>query len=1086
MMPFVRELARSLASAFVGPLTGTATVVFTDLAGSTALRARLGERAADAFRREHDAALVRAVNEHRGRLVKSAGDGIMAAFDAASDAVLAAQAMQRTVDELGRRRRLVLGLRVGIGTGDVSWEDGDCFGLPVVEAARLEAAATPGQILCADLVRAMARGRSGVEFRLLGDFSLKGLDEPMAACEVLWAPVDAVAPDEHRCVGRDRELDLLGGWWQQATAGSGGVVFVVGEPGVGKTTLLAEFAAGVRAAGGMVWQGAAHEGEGRAYGPVAEFVDGYIRSADPGPLRAELGAGAGLVARVVPSVRAVLPDVPEPMPVPPEVEQDRTVDAVVQFIMTAASSTPLVIVVDDAQWADAATVGLLRTVARRAAQIALLLVIALRHLEAGSGHPLTAVARETRVRRLPLSGLPSESVAALIAELADGEVPPAFVAALTAETNGNPFFVREVVQHLLAEDAVGVDGRWALASLERLDIPEGVREIIDLRVARLSQDANRLLRVAAGFERGFDLTDTAVVAGLDEHTGLDALDEALAAHIVRPGDRFDEYIFTHALFRHTLWAEWSPSRRVRLHRAIAEQLEKRGNHDPTPEQAMAIARHFHLSKELAGAERGVPYAVQAADDAARRFAAGEEHDAMVVAVELLVADDDRAIDLHERAARAAILTGSRWEPALAHAGEAITGMARRDGPRAAAHVAVALGRMADRIETSRGWAFGRLVGDYRPSLDETGLEAVQLLAWEVEEAEFLDPDNPGIAVDSPDRRYMNTLAEQLEPRDRPTAYLYPTAAAVLADYRAGHRALATRLAFMGPGLYREAVQTLRPIADRLVATGQIGRALFLLGILGRTQVALGELAAAAATQRLGEEVLPRVEPESNVAFQFFGVEVARLGLVANDPRAVMDAIPDADFWGRTRPDTRWAAAATRIGRACLMAKAGDHAEAMTVLTTNLAAVERGALGAFNSVVTVSAAAEILWWAERADHAAVIEANLHTKILQPDFCEPDTDARWTAARLCALTGRPDEARAWFERARQRITANEAIVLIPHVCCDEALMEIRLGPRGDRVNGLRQLDEARRWIDRIGLPLLLPRVDRLTGDVRSLTD
>jgi hypothetical protein len=491
-----------------------------------------------------------------------------------------------------------------------------------------------------------------------------------------------------------------------------------------------------------------------------------------------------------------------------------------------------------------------------------------RDLEPGGGHPLTGLARETRVRRLPLSGLKSESVAAVIAELADDDVPPEFVAALTAETNGNPFFVREVVQHLLDEGVVGDGGRWAPASLERLDIPDGVREIIDRRVARLSPDANQLLRVAAGFERGFDLTDTAVVAGLDEQRGLDALDEALAARIVRPGDRFDECVFTHALFRHTLWAEWSPSRRVRLHRAIAEQLEKSGNHDPTPEQAMAIARHFHplQGPTARRARRAVCRPGRRRRDATRRFAAGEEHDAIVVVVELLVADDDRAVDLQERAARAAILTGSRWEPALAHAGAAVTATARRDGPRAPAQLAVALGRMADRIETSRGWAFGRLAGDYRPSLDETGFEAVQLLAWAVEETEFLDPDNPGIAVDSPDRRYMNTLAEQLEPRDRPVAYPYPTAAAILADYRAGHRALATRLAFMGPGLYREAVQTVRPIADRLLATGQIGRALFLLGILGRTQVVLGELAAAAATQRLGEELLPPLSPSRTSPF----------------------------------------------------------------------------------------------------------------------------------------------------------------------------------------------------------------------------
>ena len=115
--------------------TGTATVVFTGLVGSTVLRSRLGEQAADALRREHDVLLGDTVAAFRGRVVKGAGDGIMAAFGSASDAVAAAVAMQQAVHAFGRRRRLDLTIRVGLSSGDVSWEDGDCFGLPVVEAA---------------------------------------------------------------------------------------------------------------------------------------------------------------------------------------------------------------------------------------------------------------------------------------------------------------------------------------------------------------------------------------------------------------------------------------------------------------------------------------------------------------------------------------------------------------------------------------------------------------------------------------------------------------------------------------------------------------------------------------------------------------------------------------------------------------------------------------------------------------------------------------------------------------------------------------------------------------------------------------
>ena len=116
--------------------------------------------------------------------MKGAGDGILASFESASDGVAAAVAMQQAVHELGRLRRLKLAIRVGVSAGDVSWDAGDCFGLPVVEAARLEAASESGRILCAEIVRVLARGRSGVAFGPVRSLSLQGLDAPLEACEV--------------------------------------------------------------------------------------------------------------------------------------------------------------------------------------------------------------------------------------------------------------------------------------------------------------------------------------------------------------------------------------------------------------------------------------------------------------------------------------------------------------------------------------------------------------------------------------------------------------------------------------------------------------------------------------------------------------------------------------------------------------------------------------------------------------------------------------------------------------------------------------------------------------------------------------
>ena len=143
--------------------------------------------------------------------------------------------------------------------------------------------------------------------------------------------------------------------------------------------------------------------------------------------------------------------------------------------------------------------------------------------------------------------------------------------------------------------------------------------------SRLSPDANKLLSIGALFEVAFPLAVACDVADVSEDDGLDAIDEALAAQIVRPAATFDTYSFTHALFRHTLIAEVNPSRQVRAHRAVAEALEKRLRGEPDATAAATLARHFWRSAAIPGAERGVPYALAAAANAEAGAAFREAH-----------------------------------------------------------------------------------------------------------------------------------------------------------------------------------------------------------------------------------------------------------------------------------------------------------------------------------------------------------------------------------------------------------------------------------------------------------------------------
>jgi class 3 adenylate cyclase/CheY-like chemotaxis protein len=168
----------------------TLSVLFTDLVGSTELLSRVGADAADRLRRRHFGLLRRAVDAHHGRQVKSLGDGLMAVFDSAGDAVGCAKAMHQAIhDEGARGDAELMPIRVGISSGDVAVEQGDCFGAAVVESSRLCSVAAPGEILVADVACSLTRGRGGHTFRNIGPIDLKGLPDPVETWAVVWDPV---------------------------------------------------------------------------------------------------------------------------------------------------------------------------------------------------------------------------------------------------------------------------------------------------------------------------------------------------------------------------------------------------------------------------------------------------------------------------------------------------------------------------------------------------------------------------------------------------------------------------------------------------------------------------------------------------------------------------------------------------------------------------------------------------------------------------------------------------------------------------------------------------------------------------------
>lgn len=629
--------------------THTAIVIFTDLVGSTELRTRLGDVAADRLRRIHDQTQRAVIERAGGTVVKSLGDGLLATFGAAA-ACTAAEELQQAADRANRTadESHRLGLRVGLSAGDVSWEDGDCHGTPVVTAARLCDRAGAGRILADDLVRGLARGRSEHQFSLVGELDLKGLGEPVLAYEVVWTPTrDQVAPlpsalepvpGELPFAGRDAERDRMLMMWESATTTGRAVALVSGEPGVGKTRLTSEVARIVHEQGAWVLVGRCDETITAAFAPWIEILRQVVASGPEELLVGHVERRGGEIIRLVPELALRVADVPAPRVLDPESERLALFDAVLDLVADATREAPVLLVLDDAHWADTASLHLLAHAVRRTPSDArLLVVVTYRDTDVDRSHPLAAVIadlrREPRVERLALRGIDEEGMRALLTAAGGAELEAeglAFARTLVHETEGNPFFVGEVIRHLVESGVlVRRDGRWqGSVSLEDVGIPEGVRDVVGRRLSRLPAPANEVLRTAAVIGRDFDLDLVTSVTGISEPETVEHLEAALRARLVHEAGVVGSFSFSHALVRQTLLEELSTTRRVRLHRTIGEALETRGD-----ASAAELAYHFAEAATTGVADRAVAYARAAAEDASTRLANDEAVRFMGMALE---------------------------------------------------------------------------------------------------------------------------------------------------------------------------------------------------------------------------------------------------------------------------------------------------------------------------------------------------------------------------------------------------------------------------------------------------------------------
>jgi predicted ATPase/DNA-binding SARP family transcriptional activator len=467
-------------------------------------------------------------------------------------------------------------------------------------------------------------------------------------------------------VGRDAELDRLKTLWGGVVEGARRVVFVAGEPGIGKTRLTAELAQHVHDQGGAVLFGRCDEDLGVPYQPFAEAIRVHAEAMPIGDITSHLSTHGADLVHLVPELSRLVPDAVISPGAQPEVERLRMFESVAAFLADVSSMTPVLLVLDDLHWGAKSTMLLLRHLARTPKAMRVMILGTYRDTDVDRGHPLgetlADMRRDLDVERVILRGLDEEGVTAFVAAAANQELDTReaeLAVALRAGTEGNPFFLQEVMRHLVDTGAIyRSEGRWHtdFDNINEVGVPEGVRDVIGRRLAYLSENANRMLTVAAvvGPSFGLQLLESVPDLGVASEELLDAMDEAVRAGVISEATG-GRYAFSHALVRQTLYAELSSVRRARLHRRVGEAIESLPDADDHVEE---LAHHFAEAALDGQVPKAVDYALAAGRRALERLAYEEAGSQLERGLTLL---DLESVPDHERRAELFYtLATTRW------------------------------------------------------------------------------------------------------------------------------------------------------------------------------------------------------------------------------------------------------------------------------------------------------------------------------------------------------------------------------------------------------------------------------------------
>ena len=622
------------------------------------------------------------IQQHRGRVVDTVGDNLLADFGSVVDAVSCAVEIQRQLTErnaeLPDHRRMEF--RIGINLGDVIVDGERIYGDGVNIAARVEGLAEGGGVCISGTVHEQVKNKLAVGYEFLGDHTVKNITEPVRVYQVLLVPragtdqaahstqavrsilagTEATTIGSHPLVGRERELSSLQQKLDTALEGKGSVVFITGQAGIGKTRLAREIRH-LAEQRGCQWLEGKYERSEQPYRAWASVVRAYLPRRKTTSLSSLAGPYAAQLAKIVPELAGGLASTAASVSGDPESERFFLFEGITQFLIRASEEDPLVLFLDDLQWAS--SIDLLHHLSQKIGNQRILVLGAYRDDELKQTPPLQrtllAMNRQRLFHPLPVEALKQTEVAQLVSQRVNGATDAQLVGLIYNKTEGNPFFAEELLRLLQERKAIDrTEAGWRLKDLESVEIPESVKAVITEHLERLGEDAVELLQIASVIGRQFPLRLLRELVDKKEEAVVKVLDRCETAGLVVSHQARGEeiYNFTHDLLQETLYESIGPAQRRRHHLRIGQAVEKLYS-TRLEERYDALANHFFEGNNLG---KVVDYGGLAAERAFRVHAYGK-------AVQLLeqVLEAQAVINPNDRVKRCDLLLalGSALGPA---------------------------------------------------------------------------------------------------------------------------------------------------------------------------------------------------------------------------------------------------------------------------------------------------------------------------------------------------------------------------------------------------------------------------------------